>query len=92
MDVASLTFVVFALGAALLFHAAPNPLYRKLILTGANLCFIASYLTVADRYSLTLFPRRSIALAPIALHIVKTIVPSVRPARLTSWVVAVHRN
>jgi D-alanyl-lipoteichoic acid acyltransferase DltB (MBOAT superfamily) len=45
MDVASLNFVLFALVAALLFHAAASPLYRKLILTGANLFFIASYLT-----------------------------------------------
>src|SRR5258708_2354511 len=45
MDVASLNFVLFALAAALLFHAVSNPLYRKLILTGANLIFIGSYLT-----------------------------------------------
>ena len=45
MDIASLTFVLFALAAALLFHAVSNPLYRKLILTGANLIFIGSYLT-----------------------------------------------
>lgn len=45
MDVASLNFLLFALAAALIFHAAPNPLYRKLILTGANLLFIGSYLT-----------------------------------------------
>src|SRR4051812_44369517 len=44
MDVASLTFVGFALGAALLFHAASSLFYRKLILTGANLVFIGSYL------------------------------------------------
>jgi D-alanyl-lipoteichoic acid acyltransferase DltB (MBOAT superfamily) len=43
MDVASLNFVLFALAAALLFHAASNTLYRKLILTGANLAFIGSY-------------------------------------------------
>jgi len=45
MDVASLNFVLFALLAALLFHAAASPLYRKFILTAANLVFIASYLT-----------------------------------------------
>src|SRR4051812_10173957 len=45
MDVASLTFVLFALAAALLFHAAANPLYRKFVLTAANLVFIGSYLT-----------------------------------------------
>jgi D-alanyl-lipoteichoic acid acyltransferase DltB (MBOAT superfamily) len=45
MDVASLNFVLFALAAALLFHAASNPVHRKLILTGANLIFIGSYLT-----------------------------------------------
>jgi D-alanyl-lipoteichoic acid acyltransferase DltB (MBOAT superfamily) len=45
MDIASLTFVLFALAAALLFHAAANPLYRKLILSAANLVFIGSYIT-----------------------------------------------
>jgi D-alanyl-lipoteichoic acid acyltransferase DltB (MBOAT superfamily) len=45
MDVASLTFVLFALAAALLFHAAANPLYRKLVLSAANLVFIGSYIT-----------------------------------------------
>jgi D-alanyl-lipoteichoic acid acyltransferase DltB (MBOAT superfamily) len=45
MNVASLTFVLFALAAALLFHAAANPLYRKAILSGANLVFIGSYIT-----------------------------------------------
>jgi len=45
MDVASLIFVAFALAAALLFHAASNPLYRKAILSGANLVFIGSYIT-----------------------------------------------
>jgi hypothetical protein len=43
MDVASLNFVLFALAAALQFHEASNTLYRKLILTGANLAFIGSY-------------------------------------------------
>jgi D-alanyl-lipoteichoic acid acyltransferase DltB (MBOAT superfamily) len=45
MDVASLNFVVFALVAALLFHASANTLYRRLILTAANLVFIISYIT-----------------------------------------------
>src|SRR5687767_8997936 len=45
MDIASLTFLLFALAAAILFHAAPSPLYRKLILGGANLVFIGSYIT-----------------------------------------------
>ncbi|MDQ7250217.1 MBOAT family O-acyltransferase [Dongia sedimenti] len=44
MDVASITFVLFALAAALIFHAVANPLYRKTVLTLANLAFIASYL------------------------------------------------
>ena len=44
MDIASLNFVVFALAAALLFHAAANPQYRKLILSVANLVFIGSYI------------------------------------------------
>jgi len=45
MDVASLTFVVFALAAALLFQGLASPVYRKLILSGANLVFIGSYIT-----------------------------------------------
>jgi D-alanyl-lipoteichoic acid acyltransferase DltB (MBOAT superfamily) len=45
MDVASLIFVLFALIAALLFHTASNPLYRKAILSVANLVFIGSYIT-----------------------------------------------
>jgi alginate O-acetyltransferase complex protein AlgI len=45
MDVASLNFVLFAVAAALLFHALASPLYRKTILTLANLVFIGSYLT-----------------------------------------------
>jgi alginate O-acetyltransferase complex protein AlgI len=45
MDIASLTFALFALAAAILFHAASSPFYRKLILSGANLIFIGSYIT-----------------------------------------------
>jgi hypothetical protein len=39
MDAPSLTFVVFALPAALLFHAAANSHYRKLSLSAADFLF-----------------------------------------------------
>jgi len=45
MDVASLNFVALALAAALIFHLLANPVYRKAVLTGVNLIFIASYIT-----------------------------------------------
>jgi alginate O-acetyltransferase complex protein AlgI len=44
MDVASLIFVLFALAAALLFHAASNPLYRKAITELRQLVPLAFFL------------------------------------------------
>lgn len=49
MDIASLQFVALGLAAALLFHLFANPIYRKAVLTGVNLIFIASYITSVEQ-------------------------------------------
>src|SRR5258707_344683 len=49
MEFTSPTFLLFLLGAALLFHMAANPLYRRLVLAAASLLFIASYVSEASQ-------------------------------------------